>query len=215
MEDARIHLTRALLEGTGWVTRTRDFARTLRTAGRHAGDLLLVGTPTDEPWHMAAHLSDEARLAGLPELTPTLVRHHIPVGAPAHLAVGLNRLEAAGKGQTLFVVAPGASGEHVLERVADARRSGAVILAMEDGDRDLRDLAHDALTIGTGRTALRPDGLLIPETVAFETAQHLVSLAAGETPVTLGGRRGFRGQLARWLDAVSGPTEAEDDLVHS
>lgn len=220
MEDARIRITRALLEGTDWVIRTRGFARTLRTAGHQAGELLVVGTPTDEPWHRVAHLADEARFAGIPELAPTLVRHRIPAGAPAHLSVGLSRLEAARKGQTLFVVAPGASDEHVLERVADARRSGAVILAMENGDRDLRDLAHDALTIDSGRpasprTALRPDGLLIPEAMAFETAQHLVSLAAGETPVTLPGRRGFRDKLARWLEALSGPTEVEDRLVRS
>lgn len=88
MEDARIRITRALLEGTDWVIRTRGFARTLHTAGHQAGDLLVVGTPTDEPWHMVAHLADEARLAGIPELAPTLVRHRVPAGAPAHLSVG-------------------------------------------------------------------------------------------------------------------------------
>lgn len=51
--------------------------------------------------------------------------------------------------------------------------------------------------------------------MAFETAQHLVSLAAGETPVTLPGRRGFRDKLARWLEVLSGPAETEDRLVRS
>ena len=27
--------------------------------------------PTEEPWHLTAHLSDEARLSGIPELAPT------------------------------------------------------------------------------------------------------------------------------------------------
>ncbi|MFF0249089.1 hypothetical protein ACWEU6_08265 [Streptosporangium sandarakinum] len=213
MDDARIQLMRELLEGTEWAARTRGFARSLRTAGHSRGHLLIVGTPHDEPWHMTAHLEQESLLAGVPELAPTLVRHHVPIGAPPHLAVDLTRLEAAGRGETVFVLAPTPSGEQVLERIADARRSGAVVLALEDGDRELRGLAHEALTVAQGTQplwpgpALRPDGVIIAPAAAFETAQHLVSLAAGETPAGAGSRRGFRDRLSRWLETLSGPAQ--------
>ncbi|MFI7135697.1 hypothetical protein ACIBQ1_59335 [Nonomuraea sp. NPDC050153] len=124
MEDARSQITRALPKGTDWMIRTRGFAHALRTAGHRAGDLLVVGTPTDEPWHMAAHLSDEAQFADIPGPAPTLIRHHVPAGEPARQPVGLSRPEAARRGRTPSVVAPGASDDHVLERVADARRGG-------------------------------------------------------------------------------------------
>ncbi|WP_067479397.1 hypothetical protein [Actinomadura hibisca] len=213
MDSEHARLTRELLEGTQWVERTRSFARTLRSAPHTTGGLLMVGTPVYEPWHLTAHLDDEARLAGVPELSPTLVRHEVPKGAPAHLAYDLRRLEEAGRGETVLVVAQGRAGEQVLERVNDARRCGAVVLAMENGDRELRSLAHEAITIADApqalwpRSALRPDGLVVPGEQAFETAQHLVSLAAGETSSLVGSRRGFRDRLARWLDTVSGPVE--------
>nr|WP_106239821.1 hypothetical protein [Allonocardiopsis opalescens] len=204
-------MVRELLEGSAWVDRTRAFARTLGSAGHDPGGLLLVGTPVEEPWHLTAHLADEARWSGRPELEPTLVRHRVPPGAPGHLAVGLRRLEAARRGETVFVVAPDDSGEALLERVHDARRAGATVLALESGDRELRGLAHEALTVAAGpegpwpRAALRPDGLVVPGPLAFETAQHLVSLAAGETPARSGAWRGFTDRLSRLLDVVSGP----------
>ena len=215
MDAESARLTRDLLLGTAWVERTREFAGALRFAGHGDGGLLMVGTPAEEPWHLTAHLSDEARMAGVPELAPTLVRHQVPADARPHLAVDLSRLEAAGRHETVLVVAPGASGEQVLERVDDARRSGATILAMESGDRELRGLAHEVLTVAEGPSspwpgaALRADGLIVPDGLAFETAQHLVSVAAGEVPVAVGGRRGFRDRLARLLDAVSGPVTVD------
>ncbi|WP_433235916.1 hypothetical protein [Actinomadura nitritigenes] len=194
------------------MTRTRSFARALRSAPHGTGGLLMVGTPQYEPWHLTAHLDDEARMAGVPELAPVLVRHQVPVGVPAHLAMDLRRLEEAGRGETVLVVAPESSGAPLLERVDDARRSGAVVLAMESGDTELRGLAHEALTVADGvergsRSALLPDGMLIPDGAAFDTAQHLVSLAAGETPAAVGNRRGFRDRVARWLETISGPVE--------
>lgn len=210
MDAEATRLLRELLDGTDWARRTAAFARSLRGAGHEEGGLLLVGTPTDEPWHLAAHLSDEAQLSGLPALTPVLVRHRVPVGAPPHLAVDLARLEAARRGETVFVAAPDAPGEGLLERVADARRVGATVFALDAGDADLQGLAHDGLSIGcalsadgpAGRT-LVPDGLIVPADQGFATAAHLVSVAAG-APVG----RGFRSRLGRILDVVSGPAPA-------
>jgi hypothetical protein len=151
-----------------------------------------VGTPTYEPWHVTAHLDDEARLAGIPELAPTLVRWAPPPGAPAHLAVGLARLEAARRGETVFVVAEDSAPVPLLERVDDARRVGATILALDEGDPGLDALAHEALAV--------------PESLSFDAGQHLVSAAAGERDATrTAGARGLRARLARLLDTVSGP----------
>ena len=193
---------RALLAPTGWLERTRAFARVLRSGAREPGGLLLVGTPGEEPWHLAAHLDVESRLAGLPELAPTLIQWAPSADAPEHLRVGLQRLEAARRGEALFVVSPEAAPVPLLERVSDARRAGAVILALDQGDRELEDLAHEALTV---REAADP--------VTFDAAQHLVSAAAGERSPSPGqrgqpgqpaGLRGLRGRLARLLDTVSG-----------
>jgi hypothetical protein len=188
---------RALLAPTGWLERTRAFARTLRTSTTSPGGLLLVGTPDDEPWHLAAHLDEESRFAGLPELAPTLIRWAPAADAPPHLRVGLARLEAARRGEALFVVSPEAAPVPLLERVSDARKAGAVILALDQGDRDLEDLAHESLTV---RAAADP--------VTFDAAQHLVSAAAGESASTgnqPAGLRGLRNRLAKLLDTVSGP----------
>src|ERR1700730_957872 len=99
---------RALLAPTGWLERTRVFAQGLRQATRSPGGLPLVGNPDEEPWHLTAHLDEESRLSGIPELMPTLVRWQVPEGAPAHLRVGLERLETARRRETLFVGWPAA-----------------------------------------------------------------------------------------------------------
>ena len=152
-----------------------------------------MGTPTYEPWHVTAHLDDEARLAGIPELAPTLVRWAPPAGAPPHLSVGLARLEAAQRGETLFVVAEDSAPVPLLERVNDARRVGATILALDEGDPELDALAHEALAV--------------PESLSFDAGQHLVTAAAGERDAQAGATRGrsLRERLARLLDTVSGP----------
>jgi hypothetical protein len=177
VDASSVQRLRAALSGTGWVERTASFARTLRSAGHPAGGLLLVGTKEEEPWHLAAHLSDEARWAGMPELAPTLVRHVVPPGARPHLAVSLERLEAVRRGETLFVVAPEQPDEHLLERVHDVRRVGGVVLALEGGEEgsELAGIAHE--------------GLVVPRSVLpFDAAGHLVSVTAGE-PAPRSGRR--------------------------
>ncbi|MEU6997466.1 hypothetical protein [Nonomuraea sp. NPDC046570] len=192
MDGASVAFLRELLAESGWLERTRELGLALR-ATRSPGGLLLVGTPEEEPWHLTAHLGDEARLSGLPQLAPTLVRWAPPPGAPAHLSVGLDRAGRAGRGETLFVVAEGRAPVPLLERVEGARRTGATILALEGGDSELAGLAHDAL-------AVPADGLL-----SFDGAQHLVSAAAGEVAP----RPGLRDRLARLLERVSGPQVAD------
>jgi len=185
---------RALLTATGWPERARVFARALRTSTRTRSGLLLVGTPEDEPWHLAAHLDDESRLSGITGLAPTLVRWNAPDKAPPHLRIGLERLEAARRGETLFVVTPETAPAPLLDRVSGARRAGATILALNRGDRELDSLAHEALTVQPGGST----------PVSFIVAQHLVSTAAGERVPQP--RRGMRERLAHLLDVVSGPS---------
>ncbi|MGH3310184.1 MAG: hypothetical protein ACRDP3_06315, partial [Streptomyces sp.] len=173
MDAVRVAQLREVLAGTEWVTSARRFAGSLRASvTSRRGGLLLIGTASYEPWHLAAHLDDEAAWSGLPELSPTLVRHRVPPAAPAHLSTGLRRIESAGRGETLLMVAPDQPGAGLLERVRDARRAGATVLALDDdgaGDlSDLHGIAHDALTAQ-------------PAEVDLDTIQHLVSAAAGES----------------------------------
>src|SRR5262249_21844171 len=165
-------------------------ARAMRGSARTPGGLLLVGTPEHEPWHFAAHLDDESRLAGLPELAPTLVRWNPPPGAPSHLSVSLARLRDAGRGDSLVVVSPQAAPDGLLERVCDARKGGVTVLAVDGGDPGRADGAHQALTVAR------------PAPLTFDAAQPLVSAAAGER---MQRPRRLRARLARLLDEVSGP----------
>ncbi|GAA4082568.1 MULTISPECIES: hypothetical protein [Streptomyces] len=195
MDAVRVALLREVLAGTEWLRATRRFAGVLRSSVvPHGGGLLLVGTESYEPWHLAAHLTDEAAWSGLPELSPTLVRHRTEPGGPPHLSVGLGRLEAARRGETLLVVAPERPAEGLLERVHDARRAGATVLALDGGDREVRGLVHESLTV-------TPDAEL-----DFDTVQHLVSAAAGENvlPPQRGPRR-FRDRLGRLADQLTAP----------
>lgn len=199
VDSQRVRALRDLLERTGWVERTRDFARPLHRVAE-PGRLLLVGTPEDEPWHLAAHLDDESRLAGLPQLSPTLIRWSPPAGAPAHLSVTLSRLEAASRNETVFVVAPTNAPDPLLERVSDARRIGATILSIDGGDDELGDLVHERLVVPSTE-ALRNASGGLDVMLDIDTVSHLVSVAAGEIsePDTL------RRRVARLLERISGP----------
>ncbi|WP_093801103.1 hypothetical protein [Streptomyces sp. Wb2n-11] len=195
MDAVRVALLREVLDGTEWLPATRRFAGTLRSSVvPHGGGLLLVGTEAYEPWHLAAHLVDEAAWSGLAELTPTLVRHRVRPGEPAHLSVGLGRIEAAGRGETLLVVAPERPGAGLLERVHDARRAGATVLSLDGGDREIQGLAHEALSVPA-------DG-----DVDLDTVQHLVSAAAGENSLPAPrGKRRLRDRLSRLADQLTAP----------
>lgn len=82
MDAVRVALLREVLAGTQWPGAARRFAGSLRRSVVPAGgNLLLVGTEGYEPWHLAAHLVDEAAWSGLPELAPTLVRHRVLPGS--------------------------------------------------------------------------------------------------------------------------------------
>ncbi|MGA3153998.1 MAG: hypothetical protein ACLPN6_01555 [Streptosporangiaceae bacterium] len=212
MNADQVEALRVLLAPTGWLDRTRSFARALRTSARTPQGLLVVGTPADEPWHLTAHLADESRLAGIPELSPTLIRWAPPPTGPEHLRVGMDRLQAASRDETLLVVSPQVAPGDLLERLDDARKLGVTIFALDRGDADLEGLAHEALAVPP---ATAP--------VSFDAAQHLVSAAAGEAYHPPGPPRSrshrarggtakppagaddsLRGRLARLLDAVSG-----------
>ncbi|GGW91598.1 hypothetical protein GCM10010297_11780 [Streptomyces malachitofuscus] len=195
MDAVRVALLRDVLAGTQWLGATRHFAGTLRgSVVSHGGGLLLVGTPDYEPWHLAAHLADEAAWSGTPELAPTLVRHDARPSDPAHLAVGPGRLEAARRGETLLVVAPGEPPAPLLERICDARRAGATLLSLGPGEGELPALAHEVLPV--------PEG----SELDLDTVQHLVSAAAGENalPARRGPRR-FRDRLSRLADLLTAP----------
>jgi hypothetical protein len=194
MNADQVAALRTLLAPTGWIDRTALFAGALRRSTRTG--LLLIGTADEEPWHMTAHLADESRLAGIPELDPTLVRWAPPPDAPAHLSVGLDRLRAAGRGQTLLVVSAQLAPASLLERVDDVRRLGATIFALDRDDPELDGIAHESLPVPQASAP-----------VSFDAAQHLVSAAATDAPGAAVHARdtGLRKRLARMLDAVSGP----------
>ena len=210
MDADQVATLRALMANSGWLERAAVLGRALRTTTTSQGGLLVVGTPAEEPWHLTAHLDEESRLSGIAELMPTLVRWAPPPGAPPHLAVGLSRLEEARRGETLFVVAPDAAPAPLLERVNDARHVGATILALDQGDPELEELAHEALAVPRPDEASAAEWAGRAGLLNFDSAQHLVSAAAGTREAPSGnaarGVRALRGKLARLLDAVSGPT---------
>ncbi|MFG2792080.1 hypothetical protein [Streptomyces sp. NPDC048419] len=198
MDAVRVALLREVLAGTEWLGATRRFAGVLRgSVVSHGGGLLLVGTEKYEPWHLAAHLVDEAAWSGTPELTPTLVRHDARPTDPAHLAVGLGRLAAARREETLLVVSPGGPDAALLERVHDARRAGTTVLALGPDESELTAMAHESLTVPA------------PSELDLDTVQHLVSAAAGENALpSPRGRRRLRDRLARLADHLTAPPPA-------
>jgi hypothetical protein len=200
----RVRVMFEVLSPTGALDRARGFARSMRRSLKDPGGLLVVGTPGYEPWHFTAHLADEARYAGLSELEPTLVRWHVPPDAPTHLAVPLDRLVAARRGETLLVVTEERAPEQLLERVLDAKKVGATIFTMDVGDPELGGLAHESLVAPADGAAVQAGAPPTPaEPVGFDLTQHVVSVAASERERSAAKRA--RDRLARFLDLVSGP----------
>lgn len=154
------------LRGTRWPAAARDFLGSVRRGGHRPGQLLTVGSPQDEPWHLVAHLADSARLRGEAALMPTLVRRAPVPDAPPHLRGGLELVEGAARGTTVLVVARLGVDDELLSRLADARRRGSTVLALTGGHEELTALAHDALVTGHGGPSAAP----------FDLVSHLVSL---------------------------------------
>jgi hypothetical protein len=193
VDRSEARILRELLElgrGRAWLDEADEFAAALRAAPRREGGLLLVGAEQAEPWHMAAHLSDEARLAGLGQLNPTLVQHTPRPDAPAHLAAGLDRISAAGRSEAVLIVAQDDPDSLVLERVDDARRHGARILMLGQDTPLAHGLAHEWLSVPAD----------LQEAPSFDGAQHLVSSAAVEARPG-----GLLLRLRRWIEASNGP----------
>lgn len=207
MNADQVATLRALLAPTGWLDRTSAFATALRRSARTPNGLLIFGTAQHEPWHMTAHLDDESRLAGIPELKPTLVRWAPPPDAPPHLAVGLDRLRAASRSETLLVVSDELAPAELLERVSDVRRLGATVFALDRGDRDLEGIAHEALPIPPAEAPMTFDAAqhLVSAATAADGARSAATAARGPDNPRAAPAPGLRGRLARALDAIAGP----------
>jgi len=216
MDAERVAALREVLK-PWWAQAQTLAALVRRTPG--PGHLLLVGTPRVEPWHLAAHLDDEARASGLSQLAPQLVRWRPPADAAPHLSITMTRLESVQRGETVFVVAPDDAPDVLLERVDHARRTGATVVALDAGDGRLGELAHERMTVtasglsipASTAAQLEPDdaGDLPPDVLAglhlpasFDLAQHFVSAAAG---VPAEDRRGWRERLNHLLGVIGGP----------
>ncbi len=146
MDLGRLAALASELRRCAWWDDARALGRSARTSAERTSDLLVVGTPDEEPWHLVAHLADATRLASGPQVAPTLVRWRIPAGAPAHLSVGIDRLSDVRR-STLLVVAPEAAPAGLLQRVSDARNRGATVLSIGGDDGTLADLAHEAVLL--------------------------------------------------------------------
>jgi hypothetical protein len=193
VDVGKVTVLRELLAGSDWVERTDEFAGAMRAATRRNDGLLLMGTPEYEPWHLAAHLDDEATFSGAVDLRPTLVRWDTGTATAPHLRVGLDRLASVRRGEPLLVVSPGLAGQSLLERVDVARRSGSRLFALSAKDPDLDGLVHESLELGTAEPS--------PVEVDLDLAQHLLSLSAA---TQTGLPDGWRRSLRRTLDRLCG-----------
>lgn len=166
MEPRDFPRTLRRLDGVGWLSTARAFRRSLAQAGHEPGRLLVVGTPEDEPWHLAAHLDQAAGLRDAEALRPVLVRWRVPPGAPPHLSVGVSALTESARRTTVLVAAPAAVDDRLLERLDDARTGGATLFALHDASDALAGLAHESLSVP------RAD---VPLSDGWEVAQHVVA----------------------------------------
>jgi hypothetical protein len=221
-------LLREMLTGTELGSRTTEFAHLLRRFTTRTGGLMLFGPVDDEPWHLTAHLDDELHRAGIDDIRPALVRWSPPPDAPPHLSIGLDRLQEAGRGESLMVVAEKAPTDVLLERIDDVRRRGTTIFSIDNGNMDLASLSHESLVpellvpanFGTGWVRHQvgqdhdePDqGDAVPEETltalreaiaGFEMTQHLVSLAVADDEAH---QAGWRRRLRAFIERLGGET---------
>ncbi|HET9690115.1 MAG TPA: hypothetical protein VFP61_03110 [Acidimicrobiales bacterium] len=124
------------------------FAGAVAGAAERVGRPAVLGSPDDEPWHFVAHLADEARRSGAASVAPVWVRWQAPSGAPPHLATTVADLPGLARSAPLLVMAAD-SDPRLLERVHDARRAGALVLAVDGAGGDLAALAHEQLVVPT------------------------------------------------------------------
>jgi hypothetical protein len=151
-----------LLARTG--VEVRQFAAALGDRHERPTELLIVGVPGFEPWHFTAHLSEQAARYRRRDLVPTLLRWHIPDGAPTHLAVPIDSLLTVSRHQTVLAIDPFGTDSELLDRIDHAHHRGARILSLHRGHPELVDLSHETLAVDRRR----------PEQ-EFEVTQHLVT----------------------------------------
>ena len=143
---------------------TLQFASALGGRRDISDGLLVVGTPEFEPWHFVAHMTEEARRNGRADLVPTLTRWQVPPGSPPHLAVSVDEIGRATRHQTVLVISSCYRSPELLQRVTDAKKRGARIMAVHRGDVDLVGISHEMLSVDPQRVDHD-----------FDLAQHLVT----------------------------------------
>jgi hypothetical protein len=169
VNSLQVATLRRLLTGIDLDDQVVEFATTLGAAPQPSGGLLVVGTPTHEPWHFVAHLAEEAAASRCAELAPTWVRWQPPTGGARHLAVGLDRLRHIDCHETILVIAQDPVPERLLDLVADGHKRGALVLALDRSDPDLVDLADEVLSVPVSAPV-----------ASFDLVQHVVTeLAPG------------------------------------
>lgn len=134
-------------------------AESLAWSGRGSGRLLVLGTPGYEPWHLVAHLQTSA----LAPSAPALLRWSVPVGAPSHLSLGVDRLADCGPSDTVLVVTGEQPNDELLQRLDDARRQGNTVLGLAAGKPAELDQVTHELAVVRGEH--------------FDHAQHYLPLA--------------------------------------
>jgi hypothetical protein len=187
MDSVQIAGLHRLFAGTALDDEVVEFATGLGAAPQPSGGLLVVGTPTHEPWHFVAHLAEEAAAAHRAELAPTWVRWQPPASGASHLRVGPERLRHIDRHQTILVIANDPATERLLDLVADGHKRGALVLALERSNPDLVDLADQVLIV--------PES---PDFPYFDVVQHVVTqIAPGDRTA----RTHVRGRLRALLEA--------------
>ena len=164
----------------------------------------LVGTPDEEPWHLTAHLSDEARISGIPELAPTLVRWQVPRGRTAapvvHARSGSRRHVAA---RPCWSSPRRPRRRHCSSGPGTPASSAPRCSPSTAGDAELQGVAHESLTVVTN-DLVRPRGVLRHRPAPGERGRRRDrTRRRGRSAAAASGDR-----LGHLLDVVSGPSRS-------